>query len=102
MQHSPPAVTRPQLIHLYVANLAGAFIMGVTVALPITGAAFVVALAASCLAEAGCSAPTVVDQLVPVAGVIAWAVTAVNVGVLQIRTLRRTVSVRPSLKLPLR
>ena len=30
-------------------------------------------------------------------GVIAWALTAVNVGVLQIRTLRRTVSVRPAI-----
>ena len=65
-------------------------------------ARFMVALGASCVSEAGCSVPTFVDQLVPVVGVIAWALTAVNVGVLQIRTLRRTVSVRPALTLPIR
>lgn len=102
MQHSPSQVTRPQLIHLYAANLACAFIVGLTVAAPITGATFMVALGASCMSEAGCSVPTFVDQLVPVVGVIAWALTAVNVGVLQIRTLRRTVSVRPALTLPIR
>lgn len=102
MQHSPCEVTRPQLLRLYAANLASAFIMGITVAAPITGAAFMVALGASCLSEAGCWAPTFVDQLVPVIGVTAWALTSVNVGVLQIRTLRRMASVRPSPKLPIR
>lgn len=102
MQHSPPEVTRPQLIHLYAANLACAFIVGLTVAAPITGAAFMVALGASCVSEAGCSTPTFLDQLVPVVGVLAWVLTSVKVGVLQIRKLRRMVSVRPSLKMPIR
>lgn len=98
MQHSPSQVTRLQLVQLYVANLACAVITGLCVALPFIGAAFPIALAASCLSAAGCESPTALDQLVPVVGAVAWIAAAVQVGVLQIRTLHRMVIVRPSLK----
>lgn len=95
-------VSRPQLIGLYGANLASALILGLFVALPITGLTFMLALGASCLADTGCEITTAVDTLVPIAALGSWAVAAVYTGVLQIRTLRKTVHVRPSLKLRLR
>ncbi len=95
-------VSRPQLIGLYGANIASALILGLCAALPVTGLTFMFALGASCLADVGCEIPTAVDTLVPIAALGSWAVTAVYTGVLQIRTLRKTVRVRPSLKLRLR
>lgn len=92
----------PALVRLYAANVACALIVGLCVALPVTGAAFAVAVGASCLTVAGCDTPTVVDSLVPVAGLGSWAATAVYVGVLQIQTLRKMVRVRPSLRLRVR
>jgi hypothetical protein len=99
MQESYSQVSRPQLVQFYAANLACALIAGLCVALPVTGAAFAVALGASCSTVAGCDTPTVVDSLVPVAGFGSWVATAVYVGVLQIQTLNRMVRPRPSLKL---
>ena len=102
MQDSYSQVSRPQLVRLYAANVACALIAGLCVALPVTGATFAVALGASCATVAGCDTPTVVDSLVPVAGVGSLAATAVYVGVLQIRTLRAAVRVRPKLRLQVR
>lgn len=99
MHDSSSQVSRPQLARLYVAC---AFIAGLCVALPITGAAFAVALGASCASVAGCDTPTVVDSLVPVAGLGSWAATAVYMGVLQIRTLYAAIQWRTSLKLRIR
>lgn len=95
-------VSRLQLIGLYGANIASALILGLCAALPMTGLTFMLALGASCLADAGCEIPTVVDTLVPITALGSWAVTAVYTGALQIRTLRKTVRVRPSLNLKLR
>lgn len=102
MQLSSSNVIRVQIAGLYAANLVCALISGLFVALPIAGAAFLIVLSASCLTTAGCDTPTVIDQLVVVVGAAAWLVTAVEVGVLQIRTLHCTISVRPSLKLRIR
>ena len=66
MQDSYSQVSRPQLVRLYAANVACALIAGLCVALPVTGAAFAVAVGASCLTVAGCDTPTIVDSLVPV------------------------------------
>jgi hypothetical protein len=93
---------RPRLVRLYAANVACALVVGLCVALPVTGAAFAVAVSASCLTVAGCDAPTVVDSLVPIVTLGSWAATAVYVGVLQIRTLRAAVRVRTSLRLRVR
>ncbi len=95
-------VSRPQLIGLYGANLASALILGLFVALPITGVTFMIALGASCLADAGCEIPTALDTLVQITALGSWAVTTVYACVHQIRTLHKTVRVRPSLKLRLR
>ena len=48
MQDSYSQVSRPHLVRLYAANVACALIAGLCVALPVTGAAFAVALGASC------------------------------------------------------
>ena len=95
-------MSRPHLVRLYAANVACALIAGLCVALPVTGAAFAVALGASCAAVAGCDTPTAVDALVPIAGLGSWSATAVYVGVYQIRTLNRMVRLRPSLKVRVR
>ena len=76
MQDSYSQVSRPQLVRLYAANVACALIAGLCVALPVTGAAFEVAVGASCLSVAGCDTPTIVDSLVPVVGLGSWAATA--------------------------
>jgi hypothetical protein len=102
IQDSYSQVPRPQLVRLYAANVACALIAGLGVALPVTGAAFAVALGASCVAVAGCDTPTIVDSLVPVVALGSWAATAAYVGVLQIRTLRTSVRVLSSLKLRIR
>jgi hypothetical protein len=102
MQDSYSQVSRPQLVRLYAANVACALIAGLCVALPVTAAAFAVALGASCSTVAGCDTPTVVDSLVPVVALGSWAATAVYVGVLQIRTLRAAIRCRPKLKLRVR
>ena len=102
MQDSYSQVSRPQLVRLYAANVACALIAGLCVALPVTGAAFAVAVGASCLSVAGCDTPTIVDSLVPVVGLGSWAATAAYVGVRQIRTLRAAVRVPTSLKLRVR
>jgi hypothetical protein len=102
MQDSYSQVSRPQLVRLYAANVACALIAGLCVALPVSGAAFAVALGASCATVAGCDTPTVVDSLVPVVALGSWAETAVYVGVLQIRTLRTAIRVRTSLRLRVR
>lgn len=102
MQDSYLQVSRPQLVRLYAANVACALIVGLCVALPVTGAAFAVALGASCVTVTGCDSPTIVDSLVPVAALGSWAATAAYVGVLQIRTLRAAVRVRTSLRLRVR
>lgn len=95
-------VSRPQLLGLYVANIVSALILGLCAALPFTGITFALALGASCLSNAGCETPTAVDTLVPIVALGAWVITAVYTGVLQIRSLRKTVRVQPSLKLRLR
>lgn len=92
----------PLPLRLYTANVVCAVITGLCVALPITGAAFLVALVAGCLAEAGCASPTFLDQLVPVVFAITWATTAVHAGVLQFRTLHRTIGLRPTLRVRIR
>ncbi len=102
MQDSYSQVSRAQLVRLYARNVACALIAGLCVALPVTGAAFAVAVGASCVTAAGCDTPTVVDSLVPVAGFGSWVATAAYVGVLQIRTLRAAIRRRPKLKLRLR
>lgn len=102
MQDSYSQVSRPQLVRLYAANVACALIAGLCVALPVTGTTFALALGASCATVAGCDTPTVIDSLVPFAGLGSWAATAVYVGVLQIRTLRAMVRLRTSLKLRVR
>lgn len=102
MQDSYSQVSRPQLVRLYAANVACALIAGLCVALPVTGAAFAVALGASCATVEGCDTPTVVDSLVPVIALGSWAATAVYVGVLQIRRLRTAIRSQPKLKLQLR
>jgi len=102
MQDSYSQVSRPQLVRLYAANVACALIAGLCVALPVTGAAFAVAVGASCLSVAGCDTPTIVDSLVPVVGLGSSAATAAYVGVRQIRTLRAAVRVPTSLKLSVR
>jgi hypothetical protein len=102
MQDSYSQVSRPQLVRLYAANVACALIAGLCVALPVSGAAFAVALGASCATVAGCDTPTVVDSSVPVVALGSWAETAVYVGVLQIRTLRTAIRVRTSLRLRVR
>jgi hypothetical protein len=102
MQDNLSQVSRAQLIQLYAANIVCALIMGMIVALPIAGATFTASVGASCLTAAGCNTPTVVDVLVPVAGLGSWAVTAVYVGALQIRTLNKTVHLRPSLRIRVR
>lgn len=95
-------VSRPKLIGLYGANIASALVLGLCVALPITGATFMLDLGASCLTNPGCETPTVIDTLLPITALGSWAATAVYFGVLQIRSLRKTVRVRPSLNLRLR
>ena len=102
MHDSDSQVSRPQLARLYAASLACALILGLCVALPITGATFAIALGASCLTTAGCDTPTVVDSLVPVAGLGSWVTTAAYVAVLQIRKLRATDHIRTSLGLSAR
>lgn len=102
MQDSYSQVSRPQLVRLYAENVACALIAGLCVALPVTGAAFAVALGASCATVVGCDTPTVVDSLVPVAGFGSWVATATYVGVLQIRTLHTAIRSQPKLKLRLR
>ena len=102
MQDSYSQVSRPQLVRLYVENVACALIAGLCVALPVTGAAFVVALGASCATVAGCDTPTVVDSLVPAIALGSWVATAAYVGVLQIRRLRTAIRSQPKLKLGLR
>ena len=102
MQDSYSQVSRPQLVRLYAANVACALIAGLCVALPVTGAAFAVALGASCATVAGCDTLTVVDSLVHVVALGSWAATAMYVGVLQIRTLRAAIRRRPTLKLRVR
>jgi hypothetical protein len=72
IQDSYSQVPRPQLVRLYAANVACALIAGLGVALPVTGAAFAVALGASCVAVAGCDTPTIVDSLVPVVALGSW------------------------------
>ena len=86
MQDSSSQVSRPQLVRLYAANVACALVVGLCVALP----------------GPGRDTPTVVDSLVPVAGIGSWAATAVFVGVRQIRTLKGVVRVRRSLRLRVR
>jgi hypothetical protein len=101
MQDSYSQVSRPQLVRLYAANVACALIAGLCVALPVTGAAFAVAVGASCLSVAGCDTPTIVDSLVPVVGLGCWAATAAYIGERLIRTLRAAVRVS-TLKLSVR
>ena len=87
MQDFTPPVSPVQLVRLVAANIACAPIVGLCVALPVTGATFLVAVDASCLTTHGCDTPTFVDALVPVVALTTWGGTAIFVGVHQIRLL---------------
>uniref|UniRef100_A0A5Q5BSV9 Uncharacterized protein n=2 Tax=unclassified Mycobacterium TaxID=2642494 RepID=A0A5Q5BSV9_MYCSS len=97
MEHHSPPASRTELIGLTVANLACAMVLGLCVALPTTGAAFVVSIAASCLSAGGCEAPTVVEALVPTVATISWAATATAVAAQRIRYLLATARIEPAL-----
>ena len=99
MQDTRSLVSRWQLLQLYAVNIAVAAWLAVGVAFPITGLAFMLTLIPSCLTDTGCDTPTAFDALVPVAGLGSWIVVTAHFAALQIRTLRRIVRLRPSLKL---
>lgn len=92
-------ISRPRLIGLYITNIAAALVIGLCVAMPITGATFMAALGASCLAEAGCETPTFIDALVPIVAAASWLIPAGYIGVVQVQTLRKTMRAHPPLRL---
>lgn len=72
----PDSLTRTRRAHRHITGAASAVIAGLCAALPMTGATFLLALGASCLAESGCSTPTFIDHIVPIAGISTWVTVA--------------------------
>lgn len=97
MEHHLSPASRTELIGPTVANLACALTLGLCVALPATGAAVAVSVAASCLSAGGCEAPTVVEALVPAVAIISWATTAAAVAVQRNRHLLAAARSEPAL-----
>ena len=99
MQPSPDPIPWSQLILATTANIACAMIAGLCAALPLTAAAYALAVGASCLTAAGCQEPTFLDALIPTTAIASWAITALLVGVRQIRLLVLAIRTRPALTL---
>jgi len=89
MPHLARQAPRAELVGRLAVCLASAVLLGLCVALPATGAAFAVAVTASCLSAAGCDSLTVVDAIVPTVAAPSWIAAAIHVGAQQIRRTYR-------------
>lgn len=85
MQDNQPQPDHPVL--LIASHAASAMVIGLCAALPATGVAYLIALAASCISTRGCDTPTIVDALVPIVGIAVWTATTVAAGSRQLHNV---------------